>query len=77
MPKQNATRYAVLGLLNRKPSSGYDVKQAKSVAAGLIIPNKATCVTCHNEKSPTFKGFDYATYFAKIAHPNPKAAGSK
>ena len=28
MPKQNATRYAVLGLLNRKPSSGYDVKQA-------------------------------------------------
>ncbi len=27
MPKPNASRYAVLGLLNLEPSSGYDIKQ--------------------------------------------------
>jgi hypothetical protein len=48
--------------------------QAQSVAAGLVIPDEKTCVTCHNDKSPTFKGFDFAAMKAKIAHPNPKAA---
>jgi hypothetical protein len=48
--------------------------QAKSIAAGLVIPDESTCVTCHNDKSPTFKGFDFAAMKAKIAHPNPKAA---
>ena len=45
-----------------------------SVAAGLVIPDESTCVTCHNDKSPTFKGFDFATASAAIAHPNPKTA---
>lgn len=49
--------------------------QAQSVAAGLIIPNEATCKTCHNPKNPTHKGFDFAAYSAKIAHPNPQKAG--
>jgi hypothetical protein len=31
----------------------------KAIAAGLIIPNEQTCRGCHNEESPTFKGFDY------------------
>jgi hypothetical protein len=48
--------------------------QAQSIAAGLIIPNEATCKKCHNEKSPTYKPFDYATYWAKIAHPKPEPA---
>jgi hypothetical protein len=48
--------------------------QAKSIEAGLVIPDESTCVTCHNDKSPTFKGFDFAAMNAKIAHPNPKAA---
>jgi hypothetical protein len=43
-----------------------------AVAAGLIMPTEETCKGCHNEKSPTFTGFDYKTYFAKIAHPLPK-----
>ena len=45
----------------------------QSIAKGLIIPDEALCKTCHNEESPTFKGFDYAEYSAKIAHPNPLA----
>ncbi len=48
--------------------------QAKSIAAGLITQDKSVCVTCHNDKSPTFKGFDFAAMKARIAHPNPKAA---
>lgn len=38
----------------------------------LVMPTEKDCITCHNEKSPTFKGFDFKTYFAKIAHPVPK-----
>ena len=49
--------------------------RAKSIAAGLVIPNAATCTGCHNSDSPSFKGFDFAEYSAKIAHPNPKKSG--
>lgn len=30
------------------------------------------CETCHNKKSPTFKGFDFKKMWAEIAHPVPK-----
>jgi len=50
--------------------------QAKSIAAGMVVPDEKTCAGCHNADSPTFKGFDFKTAVAKIAHPNPaKAAG--
>lgn len=38
---------------------------------GLITPEEALCRTCHNEKSPSFKGFDFDKFKAKIAHPIP------
>jgi len=46
---------------------------AKSTAAGLVIPAKdeKQCVTCHNSKSPTFKGFKFEEMWAKIAHAKP------
>lgn len=47
---------------------------ALSSAAGLAKPTEATCKGCHNADSPTFKGFDFATDSAKIAHPNPQKA---
>jgi hypothetical protein len=57
---------------------GSEYKSAKvmkdhdaSVAAGLVVPTAETCTACHNEKSPTFKGFDFAKYTKQIAHPNP------
>lgn len=46
-----------------------------SIAAGLIIPDKSTCVKCHNEQSPNFKGFNCAEMWAKIAHDNPEIEG--
>jgi len=45
-----------------------------SVAAGLVVPTAETCTQCHNEESPTFKGFDFEKAWAQVAHPNPKNA---
>jgi len=41
----------------------------KALAAGLIVPDAETCKQCHNEASPTFKGFNYEEWWAKIKHP--------
>jgi hypothetical protein len=48
--------------------------KAKAVENGLMVSDEKACKTCHNESSPTFKGFDFATYWKKIEHP-VKAAG--
>ncbi len=45
--------------------------KAKAIAAGLIMPDEKVCKKCHNAESKNFKGFDFKTYAAKIAHPNP------
>jgi hypothetical protein len=50
---------------------------AKAVAAGMTEFKDAAaiekkCVTCHNEKSPTAKKFDFAASWAKIEHKVPK-----
>ena len=37
-----------------------DMKLA--MANGLTMPTKEVCVKCHNDKSPTFKGFDFDKY---------------
>lgn len=42
-----------------------------AMSKGMIIPDEALCKTCHNEESPTYKGFKYTEMLAKIAHPNP------
>lgn len=47
--------------------------QEESLANGLILPTAEVCEKCHNDESPTFKGFDYDEYVAKIAHPYPAA----
>ena len=45
-------------------------------AAGLVIADEKTCTGCHNSESPTFKGFDFKTMWAKVQHPNPAKAKS-
>lgn len=42
--------------------------KAKSIENGLVEQNENVCKKCHNEKSPTFKGFDFAKYSATISH---------
>lgn len=36
-----------------------EYKRSEVVAAGLVIPSIEVCATCHNEKSPFYKAFDY------------------
>ena len=45
----------------------------KAIDNGMVVPNEVVCKKCHNDESPTFKGFDYAKAYAKIKHPNPKS----
>jgi RecJ-like exonuclease len=62
--------------------SGYGKLQtmkdhAKSVAAGMsdFFAEGAVeklCAECHNEKSPTYKGFDFAKRWAEIEHNYPE-----
>ena len=64
--------------------SGYKTKHNKpeklkdAIAAGMQLPKVADgsaekhCKTCHNKQSPTFKGFDFAKMWDKVAHPLPK-----
>ena len=59
------------------PGSAYKApaimkNRAEAIKNGMIIPDEKVCLKCHNSESPTFKSFNYATYYAKIAHNNPK-----
>lgn len=42
--------------------------KAKSIENGMIVPDEKTCTKCHNEKSPTFKGFNFAEFTKKVSH---------
>jgi len=66
------------------PGSDYKKKSVmedreKAMAAGLIIPDSTLCVSCHNEKSPTFKGFDFQKYISdpKGIHVMPTSEEAK
>ena len=55
------------------PGSAYSdmdtMKNFKKVwDAGLNRHAAQTCVQCHNKTSPTFRGFDFKTYWMEIMH---------
>ncbi len=45
--------------------------EASSV--GLLEVNEATCLTCHNDKSPTFESFNFEERLKEVAHPRPQS----
>lgn len=58
------------------PGSEYKVmktmKDAKlASAAGLLPITEATCVRCHNKKSPQYKEFKYAEFLKTGVHEHP------
>lgn len=59
------------------PGSDYKSKKVMvdseaSKAAGLVrVKSADACAKCHNEESPTFKGFEFEERWAEIAHPVP------
>ncbi len=65
--------YRVASVMNaKKYAADPEGMLAQWKELGLVIPTEENCVVCHNEKSPSFKGFDFDESFAKIQHPNPK-----
>jgi uncharacterized UBP type Zn finger protein len=52
----------------KKYASQREVQHKLSMEAGMIIPDEKTCVKCHNERSPAYKGFDFEKFYAKIKH---------
>lgn len=42
-------------------------------SVGLVKPDEQVCVGCHNEKSPSYKEFNFEEFSKKIAHPVPEA----
>ena len=53
---------------SQKYTEDPETQQQMALAAGLLIPDEETCITCHNERSPGFKGFDFESYYEKIRH---------
>ena len=52
----------------KKYKENREAQHALAVKAGLIAPTEEVCVACHNDKSPTWKGFDYATMIEEVKH---------
>jgi Cytochrome c554 and c-prime len=64
------------------PGKGYSpmkiMKDSEQAAAnGLVAQKKEDCLKCHNKESPTYKPFDYDTFWAKIKHDIPEKTEAK
>ena len=44
----------------------------ESIKNGLWVISEETCLRCHNEKSPTYKPFNYEEALKVVSHPNPQ-----
>ena len=58
------------------PGSAYKVAtvmkdKTLAMSKGMIMPDEKVCKKCHNEESPTYKGFNYKEAVAKISHDDP------
>jgi PAS domain S-box-containing protein len=63
------SQYKSMKIMSKKAyKADPEAARKAAVEAGLLIPDEKTCVGCHNEKSPTFKGFDYAAMKEKTKH---------
>jgi hypothetical protein len=60
------------GYKSKKTMEGIRAGEIEAASVGLLTPNADVCATCHNEKSPTYKEFDFEAMAAKIAHPYPE-----
>jgi len=43
----------------------------KGESVGSLKPDEKLCISCHNEKGPTYKLFDFKERLKEIAHPYP------
>ncbi len=63
--------YSSATIMNRTLWKADSEKQcAMAVEAGLIrTPSQEHCTVCHNEKSPTYKPFDFKERYPEVKHP--------
>ncbi|MCF6239435.1 MAG: hypothetical protein L3J79_11620, partial [Candidatus Marinimicrobia bacterium] len=56
----------------KKIMQGIYAGELKAEVYGLvIITPEETCLKCHNDRSPSFKSFNYKERVAEISHPFP------
>ena len=61
--------YRKLSIMSKSKYQADPKGQRKlAIEAGLVLPDESTCRSCHNEKSPSFKGFNYQEAKEKIRH---------
>jgi hypothetical protein len=51
-----------------KYKENQEAQHKAALEAGLVEPDEKLCVGCHNEKSPTFKGFNYKEMIDEVRH---------
>ncbi len=63
-------KYSANSIMNKSKWKKDPEGQLKlALEAGLILkPDEKACLTCHNDKSPTFAGFDFAAQKDKGGH---------
>jgi hypothetical protein len=59
--------------VKKSTMEGVTSGEIEAASVGLVMPDAETCTGCHNDQSPTFKGFDFEKYWAKIDHSWPEA----
>ena len=63
------SEYKNVKIMNKKKfQENRETQHQMAVQAGLIEPTEALCVACHNDKSPTWKGFDYKKMIEEVKH---------
>ncbi len=55
----------------KKTMKGITAGEIEAATVGFERPTQETCEGCHNDESPTFKGFDFEKQSKTIAHPWP------
>lgn len=71
---ESGKRYTSAKIMNKKKWKANPEKQRKlALEAGLVVkPDEKNCKGCHNEKSPTYKPFDFAERYEEIKHKKKK-----
>ena len=64
-------KYSSMKIMNKKKWKADPEGQcAMAIEAGLVLkPSLERCTVCHNEKSPTYKPFDYEKRYPEVKHP--------
>jgi len=64
-----ASQYRKPKIMSKKKYKENPEAQHKlAIEAGLIEPTEKVCLECHNDKSPTWKGFDYKKTIEEVNH---------